>query len=307
VQPNVGHYCELLEYNCPQPNLQFALKSQCTAIGNGYNSTDADANRNKNINSLGCREYHAQAARSNAAVHCEHAGPTGAGVCGTRAQAWGNILAAAPCLDSHVNTLFRLGLGDANVDTLIPPTSGAVGTYNTTFDNAGNTQICRIYHLGVATTDNSHCAHGFVSGGDSCGTLTANLCAFIGSICTFGTNASYQYASSAACVTALTNSTTNLIGAGKTGTAGAGDNSFECRFYHAMVAGSFMTGGSNAAVAGAAATKQYHCGHTLMPSQPGGCGAAASVAPTPKSMPGSASTLSLVGSLAIMIAGLFAL
>jgi len=308
VTPDAGHYCETLQYNCPAPNIQFAMKAQCLATAAGYYNAGVDLTsaRSNADNSLGCREYHAQASRADNNTHCEHAGPSGAGVCGTRQSAWGNMLAAAPCLDNHVNVLFIAGVGSANVDLLIPPiAAGAVGKYTTTFDTAGNTQVCRIYHLGVASTNTAHCSHGFVSGGDNCGTLTANLCAFIESICTFGTNASYQYASSAACLSADTNSSNSVILAGVTGTAGSAADSFECRFYHAMVAASYTTGGANAAVAGAASLHQYHCGHTLRPATTGGCinaGSPTTAPPTPKSSSGS----TLVISGAALVAFLFA-
>lgn len=277
------------------PNLQFATKAQCLVVAAGYPNSDPDANRAKSVNSLGCREYHAQASRADNNTHCEHAGPSGAGVCGSRAEAWASILAAPPCSDSHVSTLYLDGLGAAQADALILPVSAtATGKYTTTFDTSGNTQACRIYHLGVASTTISHCSHGFVSGGDNCGTLTANLCDFIGGVCGWGTNASWQYATKAACTTALTNSTTNAILNGVPGTAGAAADSFECRFYHAMVAGSFKTGGKNAASAGAASMVQYHCSHTLKPTAAGGCGTAA----PPK--PSGAAALPVLGSVAVL-------
>jgi len=282
------------------------MKPQCLQVAAGYPNTGADATATRtNVNNdLGCREYHAQAARADNNTHCAHAGPSGGGVaCGTRAQAWGTILAAAPCLDTHVNVLFRTGLGDAKVDALIPPVgAGATGSYSVTFDTTGNTQACRIYHLGVASTaPAAHCSHGFVSGGGACGDIVGNLCAFIGGICGFGNNATYQYLNSAACLAANANSTTAAIATGVPGTAGAADDSYECRFYHAMVAGSYLTGGSNGAVSGAASQMQYHCGHTLRPSNPMGCGVTTS-APTPKTSGASGPVLS-----AAVIISLFAL
>jgi hypothetical protein len=70
----------------------------------------------------------------------------------------------------------------------------------------------------------------------------------------------------------------------------------ECRFYHASVAGSYLTGGSNGNAQNAASEKAKHCSHVLRPAAAGGCTAAA----TPTPAPASASSLSLLASMAVV-------
>jgi hypothetical protein len=239
---------------------------------------------------LGCRNYHAQAAAVAGSSHCEHAGPTGAGQCGTVSEVWGTMAAAAPCLDTHVN-MFLKTVGPATLEAVIPGGLSATVRYSTTYDNDKNTQACRVYHLGVASTALDHCSHGSVSGNSSCGvSQVANLCKFIGGICGFGA-ASWQFSSEAVCVTDLALSTAITAGATSWATSG---NTHQCRFYHAAVAGSYLVGGSAANATDAVTQKQAHCGHVLK-APLAGCNGP--LAPTPKS---DASAVSFVVSAAVV-------
>lgn len=308
VSTNAAQYCANLDYNCQNntspSNQQFAAVAQCLVVAAGY-VNDNDARNTNAGNTLGCREYHSQAAKNNT-IHCEHGGPSGAGVCGTRREAWASILNAAPCMDPTVMQFIAM-VGNTTADMLVTP-GNSVATppvpYSTTFDTSGNTQVCRIYHLGVASTAPTHCGHGTLSAGDpgqpaQCGvSKVSNLCAFIGNVCMFGANATYQYASNAACMSALVASNTfNLTDGTTVPTQDKAGNTIECRFYHATVAASWMSGGSAFAsmAAGTNAMEQlrYHCGHTLAPATAGGCGTAA-MNPTPSSKPSSASTLPIM-------------
>jgi hypothetical protein len=188
----------------------------------------------------------------------------------------------------------------AVLEAAVPSGLTASTQYSITFDNDKNTQACRIYHLGVAATTAGHCSHGFVSGNNSCGTVVPNLCKFIGGICAFGT-ATWQFATEAACVTALTPSATNVIPNGATwATSG---NSHECRFYHAAVAGSYLAGGSNANATDAVTQKQAHCSHVLRNAPAGTCSAPA----TPTAAKNAAASISLVISVAAAAFSVFAL
>jgi len=310
VVTNVQHYCSNLEYNCgngTSTNAQYATKEQCAATAGGM-LNDGDARNDNAANSLGCREYHSQAAKSDVS-HCEHAGPSGAGVCGNRRDAWGAMLNAAPCSDPTVQMFVGM-VGNATADMLVP-----VGTvtpampYSTTFDTSKNTQICRIYHLGVASTGGvalSHCSHGTLSGGDNCGTRIGNLCDLLMGVCGFGTNATIQFPDRATCVTGLTATAANNITLGLTVPQDKSGNSLECRFYHATVAASYLAGGSNAATTGAAENAKYHCSHTIAVSAPGGCGASA-VNPTPAPVKSAASPLPVVASVVAVVASVLSL
>jgi len=298
-------------YNCGNgtdtPNYaQFADADECNATAAGYPNTNslADDARDNGANNLGCREYHAQASKALGAgpTHCEHAGPSGGGVCGLRFQAWGSILAAPPCSDSSVN-MFLTAVGNATANLAVPPGNVLGQYYSTSFDTSKNTQICRIYHLGVASTHFSgptgHCPHGTIGGAGQCGPLINNACDFIGGICGFGSNASWQFASNAACVTGLTMTATNNVTVGPPGDAAG--NTLECRFYHAGVAATYLPTGSQGSTPGAAANWVTHCSHVLQIAPAGGCGYVAP-SPTPAAKASSAAVLPLVASVSVVVA-----
>jgi len=305
VLTNAAHYCSTLEYNCgngTSANAQFAMGQQCLATAAGYLDDATDDARNDNTgNNLGCREYHSQAARSST-VHCEHAGPSGGGYCGNRRDAWGAILNAAPCHDPTVQMFVGL-VGNATTDVVVPTgvsTATPYVPYSTSFDTLKNTQICRIYHLGVASTAGAalfHCAHGTVSGGDNCGTRIGNLCDIINTICGFG-SASYQFLDRPTCVTGLTATGANNITWGLTVPQDTTGNTLECRFYHVSVAASYLAAGSAGATTGAAANNQLHCSHTLSFSSACGGGS------PPKS---GASTLRIAAAVGAVVASVFVL
>jgi len=311
VAPNAAHYCDTLMHNCGS-NVQYNSAQNCLAVAAAFTSASPDsASATNNANSLGCREYHAQAAAFSTA-HCEHGGPSGGNVCGKYSDALETIATLCPADD--VSTL-RASVNATLFDTLIPikPT----GAYTTTLDQSGNTQACRIYHLTATVTDAAakalHCPHGRVSGGGACGvpaTTVDHLCNVIGATCGFGT-AAWQHASAASCKTDLTS-----VALGVVLNSGAyANNTMECRFYHAAVAAQWAPGAKNAGVANATDMFQYHCGHVLKTATAGGCGYVApptsvSVAPTAAAAPtpktSSASALSSLASLiAVAVSAFF--
>jgi len=311
VIPNVAHYCDVLEYNCGINGTtgQFANKTQCLITAAGYPNALADDATANGGNNLGCREYHAQAAAgSGAFTHCEHGGPSGAGVCGSRLQAWGSIL-AANCNDTTAAT-FIGAVGNITATAAIPTgvsTASPYVPYSTTFDTSMNTQICRIYHLGVAATLPDHCPHGSISGGGLCGAnIVSNICVFIQAACGFGANATYQFADMTACTTGLA-----LIGNSVNITLGAaGDmagNTLACRYYHAGVAGSYLTGGVAEAAPGAMESNRYHCGHVLKVATTGGCGNVPLPSKAPTAAPSAAAALPIVATGFALVASVFVL
>jgi len=255
-------------------------------------------------NNLGCRSYHAQASLRNPNFHCQHAGPTGAGICGSPAQAWGSMLARGPCNDDHVEK-FVADTNEAVVDKMIPR-GGLNGThiYNTSFDNSMNTQACRIYHLSVASlSPTDHCHHGFLSGMKAgtpggCGSsVVSNLCTFIEGACGFGT-AVWQFASPSDCTSKLAyNAAAGNIVQGITKPMDTKGDSYECRFYHATLAASYLAGGSNAGETNAATQRQAHCSHILRNATMDGCGWTTAPTMTPTPAPGSPSSASSISVL----------
>lgn len=103
-------------------------------------------------NSLACRRAHAGLAVDDPAAHCAHAGPGGAGVCGSNCEGFCAI-ATVTCPEEHPDRDACLAAcaGFADVE---PYDIG---------DAAGDTLACRLYHLVVAAADPqaalAHCPH----------------------------------------------------------------------------------------------------------------------------------------------------
>jgi hypothetical protein len=72
-------YCASIATNCTGANTQYGMLDFCMA---SCESFPVGAATDTSGNTLGCRTYHAGAAAGDPAVHCVHAGPGGAGVCG---------------------------------------------------------------------------------------------------------------------------------------------------------------------------------------------------------------------------------
>jgi hypothetical protein len=78
-------YCTTLTTNCSGANQQFGAMDRCLASCKAYPvGTAADMAGN----TLGCRTYHAGAAKADPVTHCAHAGPGGAGVCGSNCDGY---------------------------------------------------------------------------------------------------------------------------------------------------------------------------------------------------------------------------
>jgi len=306
VSTNQQHYCENAQYFCNStgPYAQYADISNCLVIAAGMplNASTNNAIAANAGNNLGCRQYHITAAAAGAGLqHCGHGGPSGGqGVCGIVRDAWATNLAAAPCQDGSVLAL-TMAVASTVIDAAIPPGITGAQNYSTTFDTTMNTQVCRLYHLTVAAVQPSaHCSHGWISGGDACGTRGANLCAYIQAICGFGANASYQFASMAACTAGFSTFNATLNGLDNA-TSG---NTYGCRFYHAGVAASYLAGSANGNSANAMATAVLHCGHVLAPfTTVGGCNPGGGSSPTvPTAAPGSSPAAIVSASLAFAAA-----
>lgn len=148
-------YCTKVMANCTGNLAQYssldACKKSCAAFPVGM-AADTSGN------TQGCRQYHAGAAMANPALHCGHAGPSGAGVCGTPCQGFCSIQAAA-CTGA-----LDQGYGmDAACNTACTTAFGnSMGTYSATV-TGGNSLACRLYHLTVAASSAAnatlHCPH----------------------------------------------------------------------------------------------------------------------------------------------------
>jgi len=138
-------YCATVSDNCTGGSLQYATEQACLEFCNsnplnwGTGTVD-----DTDVNTLGCRIYHAGAANND--DHCDHAGPTGGGACGSYCDVYCAAMSCY-CPAEYANTA-----ACTTACTAFP----ATGDVN---DADGNTVQCRIYHAGFAKTDASHCDH----------------------------------------------------------------------------------------------------------------------------------------------------
>lgn len=149
VDPGCAMYCAAMMSSCAGELGQYASLDSClgvcAALPPGSPGETAG-------NSLACRAYHAGMAAVDPALHCVHAGPGGAGVCGGNCEGFCAI-AVATCPSEHPNLDACLTACAAFPDT---------EPYNID-DASGDTLACRLYHLGIAATSDAdalvHCGH----------------------------------------------------------------------------------------------------------------------------------------------------
>lgn len=141
-------YCDTIMDACsddPQYPDEASCLAACASFPEGAYA-DSDG-------SLGCHQYHADAAVSGPDVHCIHAGPMGGGQCA--ADPCENFCEIAPavCPDVYASTaVCEKVCGDFEV-----------GDFSVSPPATGDTLGCRMYHLTVAaqSVGNAavHCEH----------------------------------------------------------------------------------------------------------------------------------------------------
>jgi hypothetical protein len=144
-------YCETIAANCSGSDGQYfeGVDDGMTACMTACAAFPAGAAADQFGNTLGCRSYHAGAAGQDPAVHCEHAGPGGAGVCGTDCDGFCAI-ALEVCAAVYADEAACLSECAQFTDDV---------AYNTTVI-AGDSLACRLYHLTAAAVDPAtHCPH----------------------------------------------------------------------------------------------------------------------------------------------------
>lgn len=144
--PSCEAYCTAVMTNCTADNAVYASMAICMgACATMPDGTEADTTGD----TIGCRTYHAGAAKADPKTHCQHAGPGGADFCGKNCDGYCQLaMAACP-------TLFAAE-ADCMAACATFPSTGQPFSVN---DVTGNTIECRLYHASVATTDKVHCAH----------------------------------------------------------------------------------------------------------------------------------------------------
>ena len=166
ADPTCADYCAEVTAACTGDNAQYASEQACLDYCGTAALLPIGTLGDTSGNTVGCRMYHAGVAAQsagNAATHCPHAGPTGGDVCGSWCDNYCH-LALTNCTGG--NALYA-GQADCEMTCAQFATDGAQG------DADGDTIQCRLYHLGVAGTDQAtsaaiHCPHGAYDGGGVC-------------------------------------------------------------------------------------------------------------------------------------------
>jgi hypothetical protein len=148
-----GDYCAAIMANCTGQNAQYAYEEACFAVCGAFapgNISDTEGN------TLGCRAYHGgEPAKNDPKTHCIHAGPYGAGVCGSPCE---SFCAVAMHACTGPNAQFA-SEGDC---LSVCKTMNDGVEYSATV-TSGDSLACRLYHAGVASTGpdaaKTHCAH----------------------------------------------------------------------------------------------------------------------------------------------------
>jgi len=159
--PTCAEFCAVYGANCREANSEFASTMDCLNYCENVAGWQPGVRGATSGDTIACRIYHAGApAASNAAEHCPHAGPSGAGVCGTSCEAYCE-LALKNC--TGPNMLFA-DLPACLTACAMFPATGSPG------DTSGDSVQCRIYHSGTPASENPglHCAHAGVTGGGVC-------------------------------------------------------------------------------------------------------------------------------------------
>lgn len=107
-EPSCDKYCNVVGNNCRGVHAVYESDEDCLAACEALPLGDlADTA----VNTVGCRTYHAQAASSGADIHCDHAGPTGDGQCGSTSSDSGNCFSYCTFLQSGCTTEFDASFG----------------------------------------------------------------------------------------------------------------------------------------------------------------------------------------------------
>lgn len=140
-------YCGGIMAACIGANAQYASMQNCLDSCADF---PAGSLGQTSMNTLGCRVYHTEAARTNADSHCVHAGPGGGSMCGADLCEGFCSIVVAECPTEWPNA-GGCATECANFGSSGQPFSTAA---------TGDTVECRLYHATMAATSPSgHCTH----------------------------------------------------------------------------------------------------------------------------------------------------
>jgi len=230
AQPSCQTYCNAFMDICNdddtviQFNWNYGDMQECLDVCAAF---PLGAVSDVNVNSIGCRTYHAQAANTtgNTSYHCPHASSTGGNYCGTYCQAYCNMSLHECTIANGYTVMGSAALNTYDTCMKICPNypMGNIG-----LDTVVNTLACRLYHsqAAIETGDLIHCTHASPNGNDYCGTQCEAYCSAFSGSC--GALTPDPYSSEAECLQYCGENMVNLGNWNDT----AGD-SVSCRVYHA--------------------------------------------------------------------------
>ena len=155
--PSCTDYCANIMANCNNAGSDAGVGAteQYTTLKNCMNSCKAfpvGTSADTSGDTLGCRSYHAMAAKGDPKTHCPHAGPGGGGLCGTNCQGYCQ-LAMLYCTSANMAKVYDTLADCMAVCAATPddvPPSIAV--------QDGKHVACLLYHSQEASSDPpGHC------------------------------------------------------------------------------------------------------------------------------------------------------
>jgi hypothetical protein len=166
------NYCAVMMQNCTGTHMEYLSNDVCLTMC-GYMTQGQfypPEQEPDNVDSLGCRLWHAHSAAAHPEVHCRHAGPLGADLCGGPCQPFCS-LDWHFCTDDHGVSVYDgqvtgcesvcLSMGDGGLPDM-EGDSGDIVDPTGAMILAGNTLNCRLWHLETAIDKSlpmQHCPH----------------------------------------------------------------------------------------------------------------------------------------------------
>jgi hypothetical protein len=162
-------YCTTIMANCSGATQQFGGMDQCMNSCKAFPmGTAADMMGN----TLGCRIYHAGAAKADPMTHCKHAGPGGAGVCGANCDGYCQI-AMMYCTSANMAQVYT-DLNDCKTTCAKFPDMDSFNVTDTTLQDKNSVE-CLLYHVQEASAAPAdHCNGDLAKPEAGAGSTTCN-------------------------------------------------------------------------------------------------------------------------------------
>jgi hypothetical protein len=150
-EPTCDRYCDVVMEICDGQNAVYESRAQCLAACSSLTPGDLS---DSSENTVGCRLYHGTAAAEDAAFHCDHAGPTGDGMCGANQS--GNCDSYCQLFQAACETAFEDAFSgveecsEACRTSLSDDGAGAASEYTVLTARDSDSVQCRTYYAVLA-------------------------------------------------------------------------------------------------------------------------------------------------------------